>query len=115
VNCSAALEAGVHHFARANRSAASSSRLVDRERTSKALPGVSIVEPGFIRDEGMHVDRGASLPWGFRTSTPHQVARAVIRAIERNVAETVVAPPEQRLAFALGRLALAFNAKGWSG
>jgi hypothetical protein len=78
----------------------------------KALPGVSIVEPGFIRDEGMHVDRGVSLPWRFRTSTPHQVDRAVIRAIERNVAETVVAPPEQRLALALGRPALAFNAKG---
>jgi hypothetical protein len=89
VNCSAALEAGVHHFAGANR-----------------------VEPGFIRDEGMHVDPGASLPWGLRTSTPHQVARAVIRAIERNVAETVVAPPEQRLALALGRLAPVFNAEG---
>jgi short-subunit dehydrogenase len=74
--------------------------------------GVSIVEPGFIRNEGMHVDRGASLPWGFRTSTPHQVTRAVIRAIERNTAERVAAPTEQRLALALGRLAPALDAKG---
>lgn len=73
--------------------------------------GVSIVEPGFIRDEGMFADRGASLPWGFRTGTPHQVARAVIRAIERNAAETVVAPPETRLCVALGRLAPALSAK----
>jgi short-subunit dehydrogenase len=73
--------------------------------------GVSIVEPGFIRDEGMFADHGASLPRGFRTGTPHQVARAVIRAIERNVAEIVVAPIEARLAVALGRLAPELSAK----
>ena len=73
--------------------------------------GVSIVEPGFIRDEGMFADRGASLPRGFRTGTPDQVARAVIRAIERNVAETVVAPIETRLGIAIGSLAPELSAK----
>ncbi|WP_231993972.1 SDR family oxidoreductase [Mycobacterium sp. 852002-50816_SCH5313054-b] len=73
--------------------------------------GVSIVEPGFIRDEGMFADRGARLPRGFRTSSPDQVAQAVVRAIERNVAETVVAPIETRLSVALSALAPQLSAK----
>lgn len=73
--------------------------------------GVSIVEPGFVRDEGMFADRGARLPWGFRTSTPEQVARAVLRAIERNTAESVVAPVETRLGVALGAIAPQLSAR----
>jgi short-subunit dehydrogenase len=73
--------------------------------------GVSIVEPGFVRGEGMFADRGARIPKAFRTSTPHQVARAVIRAIERNKAEIVVAPIETRLSVALGALAPELSAR----
>jgi short-subunit dehydrogenase len=47
---------------------------------------------------------------GFRTCTPQRVARAVIRAIERNTAETIVAPVETRLAVAFGSLAPELNA-----
>jgi hypothetical protein len=45
------------------------------------------------------------LPCMVRTVTPQRVAHAVIRAIERDIAETVVAPTEMRLAIAIGALA----------
>jgi short-subunit dehydrogenase len=73
--------------------------------------GVSIVEPGFIREAGMFVDSGASLPRGFRTSAPRDVARAVIRAVQRNTAETVVAPIEARLGVTLCSMAPGLGAR----
>lgn len=73
--------------------------------------GVSIVEPGFVRDYGMFAERETRLPWGFRTSTPDQVARAVVNAIERDIAESVVAPIETRLSVALSALAPQFSAR----
>ncbi len=54
--------------------------------------GVSLVCPGFIRDAGMFADSGASLPPGVGTRSPHDVARAVAEAIERNRGEVDVAP-----------------------
>jgi short-subunit dehydrogenase len=54
--------------------------------------GVSTVLPGFIRDAGMFVSSGAELPPGVGTRTPEDVARATVRAIERNKAEIDVAP-----------------------
>jgi short-subunit dehydrogenase len=54
--------------------------------------GVSTVLPGFIRDAGMFVSSGAELPKGVGTRTPEDVARATLRAIERNKAEVDVAP-----------------------
>lgn len=54
--------------------------------------GVSAVFPGFIRDAGMFADAEVSLPTGVGTSSPEDVARAVISAIERNRAEVDVAP-----------------------
>jgi short-subunit dehydrogenase len=53
--------------------------------------GVSLVSPGFIRDAGMLADSGVRLPRGVGTRTPGDVARAVVRAIERDVAEIDVA------------------------
>jgi short-subunit dehydrogenase len=67
--------------------------------------GVSVVLPGFIRDAGMFADSGAKLPPGIGTRTPDQVATAVIRAIERNRAETSVAPLGLRVGSALAGLA----------
>jgi short-subunit dehydrogenase len=64
--------------------------------------GVSIVEPGFVRDAGMFADAGTPTPPGVRTSSPEDVARAVVRAIERNVGEIVVAPFEMRASSMLG-------------
>ena len=54
--------------------------------------GVSVVLPGFIRDAGMFAEAGVELPRGVGTRTPHQVAAAVVQAIERNRAEVEVAP-----------------------
>jgi len=54
--------------------------------------GVSAIYPGFIRDAGMFAEAGVTLPRGVGTQTCADVARAVSRAIERNVAEIDVAP-----------------------
>jgi short-subunit dehydrogenase len=59
--------------------------------------GVSAVFPGFVRDAGMFAESGAKLPPGVGTSTPEQVADAVLRAIERNRGEVDVAPLPMRL------------------
>lgn len=58
--------------------------------------GVSIVSPGFIREGGMFAESGAKAPPGLGTSTPEQVARATLRAIENDKVEVAVAPARQR-------------------
>jgi short-subunit dehydrogenase len=60
--------------------------------------GVSIVEPGFIRDAGMFAASGTQLPPGVRTKAPADVAEGVARAIAEDRAEVFVAPVELRLA-----------------
>ena len=59
--------------------------------------GVSIVLPGFIRDAGMFADAKVELPAGVRTSSPEEVADAVVRAIENDVGEITVAPVEMKV------------------
>jgi len=59
--------------------------------------GVSIVSPGTIREAGMYADSGADPIPGLGTSSPKQVADAVVKAIERNKVEISVAPVQQRL------------------
>ena len=54
--------------------------------------GVSAIFPGFIREAGMFAESGTKLPTGVGTSTPEEVARAVVRAIQRNNFEVDVAP-----------------------
>ena len=54
--------------------------------------GVSTVFPGFIRDAGMFAKSGVTLPRGVGTRSPAEVAFAVVRAIEHDVAEVDVAP-----------------------
>jgi uncharacterized protein len=54
--------------------------------------GVSTVFPGFIRDAGMFHESGVQMPGYVRTRSPEDVAKAVERAIVRNVAEIDVAP-----------------------
>lgn len=73
--------------------------------------GVSIVEPGFVREAGMFVESGAKLPPGVRTVTPEQVASGVARAIRRDKAEVVVAPIELRAGGAVGALLPELGAK----
>ena len=66
--------------------------------------GVSVVQPGFVRDAGMFADTGATPPAGMRTVSPEQVAAGTVRAIERDRAEVNVAPAELRLGSAIGGL-----------
>jgi short-subunit dehydrogenase len=59
--------------------------------------GVSLVAPGFVREAGMFADSGAKTPPGMRTTTPKRVGEAVVRAIEQNRMEIMVAPISLRL------------------
>ena len=54
--------------------------------------GATTVFPGFIREAGMFADSGVKLPRGVGTRTPDDVAKAVIRGIEKNRPEIDVAP-----------------------
>ena len=73
--------------------------------------GVSIVEPGFIRDAGMFATSGIDLPAGVRTKSPEQVAEGVARAIRDDLAEVFVAPLELRLAATFATMAPALSSK----
>lgn len=73
--------------------------------------GVSIVEPGFIRDAGMFAESGIDLPKGVRTKSPSDVARGVIDAIENDRGEVFVAPLELRLSATLATVAPGFSAR----
>jgi short-subunit dehydrogenase len=59
--------------------------------------GVSIVSPGTIREAGMYADSGADPIPGLGTSSPKEVAEAVVKAVERNKVEITVAPIQQRV------------------
>jgi len=67
--------------------------------------GVSTVFPGFIRDAGMFAEADVKLPPGVGTRTPEDVARGVVRAIERNRGEVDVAPLPLRAGAIFGSLA----------
>ena len=72
--------------------------------------GVSIVQPGFVRDAGMFADTGLTPPPGAGTTTPEKVAKGVLRAIERNRAEVNVAPVPLRVAAHIGGVAPGLSA-----
>ena len=67
--------------------------------------GVSVVLPGFIREAGMFAQTGVVLPFGVATRSPEDVARGVIRAIERNCAEIEIAPLTLRTGASIAGLA----------
>lgn len=67
--------------------------------------GVSVVMPGFIRGAGMFADSGVKLPPGVGTSSPEEVANAVISAIERNRGEVTVAPLGLRVGASISAVA----------
>ena len=58
--------------------------------------GVTTIFPGFIREAGMFVDSGAKLMPGMGTSSPREVAEAVIKGVLKNKAEIDVAPIAMR-------------------
>ncbi|MTD43188.1 SDR family NAD(P)-dependent oxidoreductase [Conexibacter sp. W3-3-2] len=73
--------------------------------------GVSVVFPGFIRDAGMFVDAGVELPRGVGTSSPEEVADAVVTAIVRNRGEIDVAPLGMRVGTLVAGIAPATAAR----
>jgi short-subunit dehydrogenase len=77
--------------------------------------GVSLVSPGFVREAGMFADSGAKSPPGLGTATPDQVANAVVKAIEGDRVELVVAPPLQRMLAHLGLASPAMSVRVQSG
>lgn len=66
--------------------------------------GVSAVYPGPVREAGMIADAAVKLP-RLATRAPSDVAVATVRAIEKNLAEVVVAPWSLRLSTLVGALA----------
>jgi short-subunit dehydrogenase len=54
--------------------------------------GVTTVFPAFIAEAGMWADGGQDLPPGISLRRPEDVAKAVLRGIERNRGEVDVAP-----------------------
>jgi uncharacterized protein len=76
-----------------------------REELASAGVGVSLVSPGFVREAGMFADTGITLPRGMSTSTPAQVADAVVRAIVANRGEIDVASPLMRFGADFANLA----------
>ncbi len=77
--------------------------------------GVSLVTPGFIRDAGMFADSGAKTPPGLGTATSAEVGAAVVKAIEQNRVEIVVAPLVDRLAAHLSLVSPSIAARAQSG
>lgn len=83
-----------------------------REDLRRSGVGVSVILPGFVRDAGMFADTGVSLPPGVGTSSPQEVANAVIRSIERNRAEISVAPVGLRIGATIAAVAPDLAATG---
>ena len=75
------------------------------------IDDVSVVFPGFIRDAGMFAESGASLPAGVGTSTPQEVADAVLKGIERDRGELTVAPVAMRAMTTFAEVAPTLSAR----
>lgn len=67
--------------------------------------GVSVVFPGFVSGAGLYADAGVDLPRWIGTSTPEEVADAVVRGIETGKAELDVAPLSLRAGSLLASVA----------
>jgi uncharacterized protein len=73
--------------------------------------GVTVVFPGFIRDEGMFADADVTLPFGVGTSTAAEVGDAVVRGIEKERPEIDVAPLHMRAGAQFSALAPTLSAR----
>jgi short-subunit dehydrogenase len=65
---------------------------------------VSVIMPGYVREAGMFHDGGVEPPRLLGTSSPQDVADAVVSAIEQDRAEIIVNPGPMRPLLALGQL-----------
>jgi short-subunit dehydrogenase len=79
-------------------------------RTELRGTGVSasVISPGFVSEAGMFADREQKAPWLMGTSTPEAVARAVLRAVQRDVFEIIVNPGPVRLGLVFEHLSPGF-------
>lgn len=64
----------------------------------------STIFPGYVREVGMFAKFGVRSPWLVGSCAPSQVARAVIAAIEKGKAETIVNSRPLRYSFMLNEL-----------
>jgi len=72
--------------------------------------GVSVVFPGVVREAGMFADAKVDVPRGTGTSSPEEVAGAVVSAIEKNRGEVDVAPLPVRAVSMIAGIAPEFAA-----
>jgi short-subunit dehydrogenase len=70
--------------------------------------GISIVEPGFVSDAGMFADSGMPLPRGVKAVPPEAVAAKVVRAIDKDLGEVMVAPTSLKVLSAVALVAPSF-------
>jgi len=79
-------------------------------RTELQGTGVSasVICPGFVSEAGMFAVRSQKAPRVLGTSTPEAVARAVVRAIRRDVGEIIVNPGPVRLGLVFEQLSPGF-------
>jgi len=70
--------------------------------------GASVISPGFVSEAGMFAVRGQRAPRVLGTSTPEAVARAVLRAIRRDLFEIIVNPGPVRLGLVFEHLSPGF-------
>jgi short-subunit dehydrogenase len=79
-------------------------------RTELRDTGVSasVISPGFVSEAGMFAARGKRAPRVLGTSTPEAVARAVVRAIRRDLFEIIVNPGPVRLGLVFEHLSPGF-------
>jgi short-subunit dehydrogenase len=75
-----------------------------REELEGTGVGASVVCPGFVSEVGMFAVRSQPAPRILGTSTPEAVARAVLRAIRRDIGEIIVNPGPTRLMLAIEAL-----------
>ncbi len=68
-----------------------------REELRGTGVSASVICPGFVSDAGMFAEYGKRAPRLVGESTPEQVADAVVRAVERDIAEITVNPGPKRL------------------
>jgi short-subunit dehydrogenase len=66
--------------------------------------GASVICPGFVSEVGMFAERSQPAPRMLGSSTPEAVARAVLRAIQRDIGEIIVNPGPMRLMLAIEAL-----------
>lgn len=73
--------------------------------------GVTTVFPSFVRDAGLFAETGVELPRWVGMPTPEDVARAVLRGIDRGGGEIDVAPLPLRAGALVASLAPALSAR----